>query len=194
MLPFMKRAPARMPPAICNSSRAASRWRTSSITSATSSWSTPSVSSVAPPKSKRRFEGFADLEVDAGTDQPECGAAVVGARQHRHQGKLGLHQLGYPDGGLGLVDADQHGPRAAGAGSMQYVQPRAVAIIDLETEIGGRLDHLDIIVDDRDVDAAQQQRLAGDLAEAAEADDQHAAGQAIGDVDAFERLLVLRRQ
>ena len=163
------------------------------MTSATSSWSTPSFSSVAPPKTQRGFERLADLEVDAGLDQPDRGAAVEGARQHRHQRELGLHQLGDADGGSRLVDADQHGARAAGAGGMQDVEPRAVAVIDLEAEIGGRLDHLDIVVDDRDVDAAQQQRLAGDLAEAAEADDQHAAGQPVGDLDAVQRLLVLRR-
>ena len=78
----------------------------------------------------------------------------------------------------------------AGAGGMQDVEPRAVAVVDLEAEIGGRADHLDVDVDDRDVDAARQQRLAGDLAEAAEADDQHAAAQAVGDLDAVERLLV----
>ena len=93
-----------------------------------------------------------------------------------------------------LVDADQHRARPAGAGGVQDVEPRAVAVIDLEAEIGRGLDHLDVVVDDRDVDAAQQQRLAGDLAEAAEADDEHAAGQAVGDVDAVERLLVARRQ
>ena len=105
-----------------------------------------------------------------------------------------MHQLGDAHGGIALVDADQHRTRPAGAGGMQNVQPRAVAVIDLEAEIGGRLDHLDVVVDDRHVDAAQQQRLADDLAETAEADDQHAAGQSVGDVDAFERLLVLRRE
>ena len=102
--------------------------------------------------------------------------------------------LGDADSGFRLVDADQDGARPAGAGGMQDVEPRAVAVIDLEAEIGRGLDHLDVIVDDRDVDAAQQQRLADDLAETAEADDQHAAGQPVGDVDAFQRLLVLRRQ
>ena len=63
---------------------------------------------------------------------------------------------------------------APGAGGVQNVEARAVAVIDLEAEGRRRLDHLDVVVDDRDVDAARQQRLADDLAEAAEADDQHA--------------------
>ena len=81
-----------------------------------------------------------------------------------------------------------------GAGRVQYVEARAVAVIDLEAEGRRRLDHLDVVVDDRDVDAAQQQRLADDLAEAAEADDQHAAAEAVGEIDAVERLLLLRRR
>ena len=44
ILPFIKPRPAWMSPAICSSSRSASRRRTSSMTSATSSWSTPSFS------------------------------------------------------------------------------------------------------------------------------------------------------
>ena len=61
-------------------------------------------------------------------------------------------------------------------GGVQDVEPRAVAVIDLEAELGRRLDHLDVVVDDRRRRCPRsEQRLAGDLAEAAEADDQHAA-------------------
>ena len=57
-----------------------------------------------------------------------------------------------------------------------------------------RPDHLDVVVDDRDVDAAGQQRLAGDLAEAAEADDQRRAAEAVGDLDAVQRRRFLAEQ
>ena len=106
---------------------------------------------------QRGFERLAYLVVDADIDQPDRSTPVVGARQHRHERELGFHVFGDADGGFRLVDADQDCARPAGAGGMQYVEPRSVAVIDLEAEIGGRLDHLDVIVDDRDVDAPEQQ-------------------------------------
>ena len=62
-----------------------------------------------------------------------------------------------------------------GAGGAQHVEPRAVAVIDLEAEAAGRLDHLGVVVDGGDVDAFGEQALRHDLAEAAEADEQHRA-------------------
>ena len=81
--------------------------------------------------------------------------------------------------------------RLAGAGGAQDVEPGAVAVVDLEAEVAGDADHLGVGVDDRDVDAAREQRLARDLAEAAEADDQHAAVQILGGIDALHRRLLL---
>src|SRR5690606_37266087 len=140
------------------------------------------------------FERLADLVVDAHIHEPDCRAAVKGARQYRNEREFFLHVLGYAHGGFRLVDTDEHRTGAACTSGMQNIEPRAVAVVDLEAEIGGGLDHFDVIVDDRDVDAAQQQGLADDLAEPAEADDEHAAVQPIRDLDAFQTLLVLRRQ
>ena len=39
-----------------------------------------------------------------------------------------------------------------GAGGVQHVEPRAVAVVDLEAEVARGSDHLDVVVDDRDVD------------------------------------------
>ncbi|KAG1522569.1 hypothetical protein G6F51_014591 [Rhizopus arrhizus] len=67
---------------------------------------------------------------------------------------------------------------------MQHVQTRAITVVDLETDPRRALDHLHIVVDDGHIHVARQQRLAGNLAEAAKADQQHAAGQAVGLVHA----------
>ncbi len=76
----------------------------------------------------------------------------------------------------------------SGARGAQHVEPGAVAVIDLEPEIAGGPDHLDVGVDDRHVDALGQQRLGNDLGEAAEADEQHAAVQVGGVVDAVDGI------
>ncbi len=57
----------------------------------------------------------------------------------------------------------------------QHVEPRAVAVIDLEAEPAGDLDHLGIEIDRGHVDFLGEQILRHDLPEAAEADDQHGA-------------------
>ena len=77
--------------------------------------------------------------------------------------------------------------RVGGAGGVQDVEAGAVAVVDLEAELGGGLDHLDVGVDDRDAEAAGEQRLADHLADAAEADDEHVAGQVVRLVDAVGR-------
>ena len=46
-----------------------------------------------------------------------------------------------------LVDADGDEARVGGAGGVQDVEAGAVAVVDLEAELGGRLDHLDVGVD-----------------------------------------------
>ena len=143
---------------------------------------------------ERRFEHFADLVVDARVDQLDGGAAIEGARKHAHERELRLHMLRNPQSFVRLVDADEHGFGTARARRMQDVGARAVAEIDLEAEIRRRLDHLDIVVDDRDVDAAHQERLADDLAETAETDHQHAPAQPVGGFDAFHRQGFLRQQ
>ena len=65
------------------------------------------------------------------------------------------------------------------AGRAQHVEPRAVAVIDLEAEAAGDLDHLGIEVDRGHVDILGEQVLRHDLPEAAEADHQHGAGRAV---------------
>ena len=108
--------------------------------------------------------------------------------------KFRLHQLGDAHRHVALVDADQHGARRAGAGGVEDIEPRPVAVIDLEAEVRRRLDHFHVVVDGGNVDAAQQQRLADDLAEPAEADDEHRPAQAVGHVDVVEGLLTARRE
>ena len=83
---------------------------------------------------------------------------------------------------------------AAGAGGAQHVEPRAVAVVDLEAEARRGPDHLGVGVDDRHVDAAGEQRLARHLAEAAEADDQRLAGEPVGACRRLRRTLALRQQ
>ena len=78
-----------------------------------------------------------------------------------------------------VVDADRDQPRLLEAGGAQHVEPRAVAVIDLEAEPAGDLDHLGIVVDGGDVDVLGEQVLRHDLAEAAEADHQHRAARAV---------------
>ena len=83
--------------------------------------------------------------------------------------------------GLAVVDADGDQPGLDGARRAQDVEPGAVAVIDLEAEAGGLLNHLGIVVDGGDVDALRQQALGDDLAEAAEADHQHRAAR-VGEI------------
>ena len=82
-----------------------------------------------------------------------------------------------------VVDAYRDQPRLAGARGAQYVEPGTVAVIDLEPEPRGVLNHFGIVVDGGDVDILGQQTLRHDLAEAAEADHQHGSarlGEVIG--------------
>src|SRR2546427_786495 len=55
---------------------------------------------------------------------------------------------------------------------------RAVAEVDLEAVGLGVADHVGVVVDDGQLGATGQRPLAGDLAHAAEADDQHEIGRA----------------
>jgi hypothetical protein len=112
-------------------------------------------------------------------------AAVVGADEQLGQGEGLLDHRDDLIGDLGLVDADEDGLRLLGPGRAQHIEPRAVAVIDLEAEFAGGLDHLDVHVDDGDVDVAGQQRLGHDLGEAAETDDQDPLAQVLGMIDAL---------
>ena len=78
-----------------------------------------------------------------------------------------------------LVDADRDQPRLVEAGRAQHVEPRAVAVVDLEAESPGDLDHVGVEVDRGHVDLLGEQVLRHDLPEAAEADDQHGAARAV---------------
>ena len=78
-------------------------------------------------------------------------------------------------GAIVVVDADDDGAGSCCAGCLQDVEPRALAVIDLEAEGAGGLDHLDIVLNDREIEAARQQSLAGDMRETAEADHQDIA-------------------
>ena len=77
---------------------------------------------------------------------------------------------------------------------MQHVQAGAIAVIDLETEFFRAADHVDVVVDDGHVHVARKQRLAHHLAEAAEANDQHAAAQVIRFLHPVHRRLYLGRE
>ena len=71
------------------------------------------------------------------------------------------------------------------SGYRLIIEPRAIAVIDLKTEGAGRLNHLHIRVDDRDIDIARQQGLRDHLAETAEADDQDPFSQTGRALDAL---------
>ena len=91
-------------------------------------------------------------------------------------GELGLDHLDDLVGATpGLSMQMAIASRPAGAGGAEHVEPRAVAVVDLEAETRRGPDHLGVGVDDRHVDAAGEERLARHLAEAAETDDQRLA-------------------
>ena len=113
--------------------------------------------------------------------------AVEAAHQHRRLRKGRTHHFGDARGRGAVVHADRDHARPAGAGGMQHVEPGAIAVINLETEVGGAGDHADVVVDDRHVHAAGQQGLARHLAEATEADHEHAALQAVRRFHARQR-------
>jgi hypothetical protein len=124
-------------------------------------------------------------------------APVEGAGHDLGGRKLVLDQLDDAVGRFRLVHADQDQLGLLGARGAQRVQPGAVAVIDLEAELRGGLDHLDVVLDDRDVHVAGQQRLGHDLGEPAEADDQHLAAQVareIHPVGALGRQRLARHQ
>jgi hypothetical protein len=68
---------------------------------------------------------------------------------------------------------------------VEDVEPPPVAVIDLEAEIGRSSDHLHVVLDDGNVEAARQERLARHLCETAEADQEHIAFQTVGFLDAI---------
>ena len=106
--------------------------------------------------------------------------AVVGAGVNLRQREFGLAHFDDPVGLFGLVDAHRDDARVRRAGRAQNVEPRAVAVIDLEAEARRVADALHVVVDHGDVHAPGEQHLHRDLAEAAEADDERRAGEPFG--------------
>ena len=100
-----------------------------------------------------RKQGLADLPVHPGLGQPQRLLPVEGAGQHRHQRELRLAELDDPHRRLAVVDADDDHPGLGRAGRVQDVEPRPVAVVDLEAEVGRRLDHLRVGLDHADLEA-----------------------------------------
>ena len=121
-------------------------------------------------------------------------AAVEGADVELGHREFGIDQFDDAVGGGAVVDADGDDLGRAGAGSAQHIEPRAVAVVDLEAEAPRHPDHLGVGIDDRHVHLAGQQHLARDLAEAAEADDQSRAAEAVRDLDAVHGRCFLAEQ
>src|SRR5690606_20396744 len=115
-----------------------------------------------------------DLEIDTFPNELQGAAAIIGSCQHRSERELAFDAFNDRAGCVGIVDAHQYRFGVVCAGCVEDIEPGAVAIIDLEAESRRGADHFDVIVDDRYVDAAQEQRLADDLSETAKADDEHA--------------------
>ena len=126
-----------------------------------------------PAKHQRRLVGFTHLEIDALGEQLQAVTAIEGPHVKPHARKFGMDKIDDAARVLAIVDADRDEPGFGGAGCAQDIEASAVAVIDPETETRGLLDHLRIVVDDRHVDAFGEQALRGDLAESAQADDQH---------------------
>ena len=131
------------------------------------------------PEADRGFEGLAQLVVDVLGEQLQRVAAVVGAREDLRAGEFRLHQIDDAVGRVLVVDADRDQPRLLEAGGAQHVEPRAVAVIDLEAEAAGDLDHVGIEIDGGHVDLLGEQILRHDLPETAEADHQHGGVRAV---------------
>ena len=114
--------------------RSRSRVRMKSSTIAARSASMPIASSVLRPKAIGELEGLAQLVVDVLGEQLQRVAAIVGAREDlacREIPPSSDRRCGWL---LLVVDADRDQPRIVSAGRAQHVEPRAVAVIDLEAE------------------------------------------------------------
>ena len=165
-----------------SSKRSASRLRTSAMTSAASS-AGDAERARAPrsPSASAEFEGLAHLEVHPGMRPAAARAARSKARASTGtSGNSALHELDDPDRRLLVVDADHDHARLGRAGRVQDVEPRPVAVVDLEAEVGRRLGSSRVSVSMMlIVEAARQQRLADDLPHPAEADDERVAVQPV---------------
>ena len=120
--------------------------------------------------------------------------AIERAHQQLGLGELVGDQFDDAIGILVVVDAHRDRTRGPRARRMQHIQAGAVAVVDLESEALGVMDHVHVVVDDGHIHIARQQRLTRHLAEATEADQQHAAGQAVGFFNAIERDFAIRHQ
>ena len=77
-------------------------------------------------------------------------------------------------GGVAVVNENQNAIGIFCAGGMQNVFARAIAVIHFKAVFIGLADDVGIVVDNRNLRAIGNRRLAGDLADAAEADHQRA--------------------
>ena len=82
-------------------------------------------------------------------------------------------------GGFLAIDADADEARVLAAGRAEHVESRAISKVDLESELLRRFDHLEVVVDGGHVHPFGQQHLTQNLAEPAEADEQHRALRSI---------------
>ena len=122
-----------------------------------------------------QFKGV--LAVESAHNQPRVGADMFGD----------FHNAG---GGVGIVDANQNAISIFCAGGMQNVFARAIAVIHFKAVFIGLADDVGIVVDNRNLRAIGNRRLAGDLADAAEADNQHIAAQRFLAVEAFHAFQI----
>ena len=129
---------------------------------------------------QRRFEGLAHLVIHALGEQFEAVAPVEGAHVKFQVGKFRPRQFDNPAGCQSVIDADRNQPHIGAADrGAQHVEPQAVAVIDLEAEPAGALDHLGVVIEGDDVDRFREQALRHDLPEAAEADDEGGAADLV---------------
>ena len=97
------------------------------------------------------------------------------------------HQLGRAHRGVDVVDRQHEHFGARRAGSLQQLQPRRIAVVHLVAEAAHEVDLRDARLQRGERDPAHAQDAADDLADAAEAGDDHAAVVAF---DAVELALL----
>src|SRR5690349_479978 len=100
---------------------------------------------------------------------------VVRAHIQPDTGKFCLDQIHDARSRAAIVHADADETRIHRARGAEYVQTRAVPVINFESKSAGLADHFRIGVDRGDVDSLRQQTLRNDLSESSEPDYQHRA-------------------
>src|SRR5579885_1791952 len=139
----------------------------------------------------RGFEGFANLVVHVLRQERERARAVERADIKLRAREVRLNDIDDTLGILRAVGADRDQARLIGMRRAQDVEPRPVAVVNLEAEARDRLHHLGVVVDHGHVDFLREQALRDDLAEAAEADDQHRAARLLEPLDLVFRLFAV---